>query len=67
MPVYGTSVTVNSTSQKLLAKLQRKDAKRVRVHATPCTANCNTHALQGCAMSVLPHYTRLVPRLDTFG
>ncbi len=28
MPSYGPSVTINSTSQKLLAKLQRKDAKK---------------------------------------
>ena len=30
MPVYGPGVTINSTSQKLLAKLARKDAKKVR-------------------------------------
>ncbi|GFR39794.1 hypothetical protein Agub_g280, partial [Astrephomene gubernaculifera] len=28
MPVYGTTVTITSSSQKLLAKLQRKDAKK---------------------------------------
>ncbi|GLC43291.1 hypothetical protein PLESTM_001454600 [Pleodorina starrii] len=30
MPSYAPGVTVNSTSQKLLAKLQRKDAKKAR-------------------------------------
>jgi hypothetical protein len=29
MPIYGTTVTITSTSQKVLEKLERKDKRRV--------------------------------------